>query len=403
MISFDFYTAFYILKFIINFHMFLLSDYNYNLPEELIAQEAIHPHHDARIMVIDRDSGKITDETTFWNIDQHLDPNRVIFFNDSRVVRSRIILKNTIYIKPSGEKWVLNEGEIFYLSSISDTTIDALVRPGNKFKIGTIFKIGKYHLEVKENTESGRILHIQWGNIFDFLETHGSLPLPPYIEYTKEKESDYQTSFAKNDGSVAAPTASLHFTEELIQKLDIQKEYLTLHVWLWTFQGIKTVDVRDYEIHSEKVEIPEDIFEKIANIKQQNKKIVAVGTTATRTLESLPYLWNSLDTEYKNHFNTNTRKYWDSKILGIEIPAWIHKITYNKNSIHFETSIYITPWFVFKITDELITNFHLWGSSLLVLISAFLGYENTKKIYEYAIKNKYRFYSFGDGMYIWGK
>lgn len=405
MISFDFYDAFYILKFILNSTMFLLSDYDYDLPEELIAQEAIHPHHNAKMMVIDKELGDITTETTFWNLDTYISPNWVLFLNDSRVVRSRIILKNIPYKKASSELWILNEWEIFYLSSISDTYFDALVRPGNKFKVGTIFEIGKYHLEVKENTESGRVIKIEWWTISDFLIQHGSLPLPPYIKYSEEKESDYQTSFAKKDGSVAAPTASLHFTKELLEKLPCKKEYITLHVWLWTFQGIKTSDVRDYQIHSEKVEISKDIFSKIVTIKSNQQKIIAVGTTATRVLESLPYLWMTLHQESKNTIDINTRNYWDTITETIEDKNWIHSTEESRegNSITFETSIYITPGFLFKIVDELITNFHLGWSSLLVLISAFLGYEKTKKIYEYAIKNKYRFYSFGDGMYIWGK
>lgn len=405
MISFDFYDAFYILKFILNSTMFLLSDYDYDLPEELIAQEAIQPHHNAKMMVIDKELGDITTETTFWNLDTYISPNWVLFLNDSRVVRSRIILKNIPYKKASSELWILNEWEIFYLSSISDTYFDALIRPGNKFKVGTIFEIGKYHLEVKENTESGRVIKIEWWTISDFLIQHGSLPLPPYIKYSEEKESDYQTSFAKKDGSVAAPTASLHFTKELLEKLPCKKEYITLHVWLWTFQGIKTSDVRDYQIHSEKVEISKDIFSKIVTIKSNQQKIIAVGTTATRVLESLPYLWMTLHQESKNTIDINTRNYWDTITETIEDKNWIHSTEESRegNSITFETSIYITPGFLFKIVDELITNFHLGWSSLLVLISAFLGYEKTKKIYEYAIKNKYRFYSFGDGMYIWGK
>lgn len=383
--------------------MFQLTDYNYHLPEELIAQEAVHPHHNAKMMVIDRETGILRSEATFWDLDNQINPNGVLFFNDSRVVRSRIIMKNIPYKKINTEKWILHEWEIFYLSTITENTIEALIRPGNKFKIGTIFYIWEYLLEVIENTESGRILKINWGTISDFLAKYGSLPLPPYIEYTQEKEADYQTSFAKKDGSVAAPTASLHFTQELLEKIKNPKEYITLHVWLGTFQGIKTSDVRDYEIHSEKVEISKDIFGKIFELKENQKKIIAVGTTATRVLESLPYLWKNLDTDNKKSFDANICNYWDKLIKTGENPNWIKNISTKTNSIEFETSIYITPGFIFKIIDELITNFHLGWSSLLVLVSAFLGYEKTRKIYEKAIQNKYRFYSFGDGMYIWGK
>ncbi len=389
--------------------MFSLSDYRYTLPTNLIAQEAIHPHHDARMMVIDRDTGKIKNEDIFWNIDTYLGNDRVIFFNDSRVMRSRIVLIKSPYMRPDGTKWILAAGEIFYLSTVNENEFEALVRPGNRFKIGTIFNIGEYQIEVIAITDSGRLLRIlnlvpstrDW--ILDFLATHGSLPLPPYIEYTQEKEADYQTSFARNDGSVAAPTASLHFTSDLMEKIKTPKEYLTLHVGLGTFKGISTVDIRDYDIHKEKVEIELAIFEKIANIKTENKKIVAVGTTACRTLESLPYLWLSLDQAIRDWFDANTRKYWDSLTNEIKKQDWIHSLNIQNENVSFETSIYITPGYIFRVMDDLVTNLHLGESSLLVLVSAFLGYEETMEVYTYAVENQYRFYSFGDGMYIRSK
>jgi S-adenosylmethionine:tRNA ribosyltransferase-isomerase len=387
--------------------MFSLADYNYTLPRELIAQEAIHPHHDARMMVVDRESGEIRAETTFCNIDEHLGDDRVIFFNDSRVVRSRVAMRDVSYAKSDGTTAILADGEIFYLSTQSDDIFEALVRPGNRFKIGTIFTIGEYRIEVIAMTESGRLLRIldfqSW--ILDFLSTHGALPLPPYIEYSEEKESDYQTSFARTDGSVAAPTASLHFTSELMDKIENQKEYLTLHVGLGTFKGIQTPDIRDYDIHREKIEIGLDIFEKVANIKTRKKKIVAVGTTACRTLESLPYLWMSLDQDMQNMIDANTRKYWDDLTEKVEKQDWIHDLNIHLENkiLNFSTSIYITPGYIFHVIDDLVTNFHLGESSLLVLVSAFIGYDATMRLYEHAIEHRYRFYSFGDGMYIRGK
>ena len=383
--------------------MYSLSDYHYILPEDLIAQDAIHPHHDARMMVIDRNSGKLLSDDTFWNIDQHLGDDRVIFFNDSRVVRSRVVLTDIAYTKWDGTSWVLTNGEIFYLSTTSEDEFEALVRPGNKFKIGTVFTIGIYRIEVMGMTESGRTLQIEWWDITSFLATYGALPLPPYIEYSAEKEADYQTSFARTDGSVAAPTASLHFTTELMERIKTPKEYLTLHVGLGTFKGIATPDIRDYDIHREKIEIELDIFAKIANIKTENKRVVAVGTTACRTLESLTYLWQSLNQDVHDWFDANTRKYWDSLTNEIKKQDWIHTMNIKNESISFETSIYITPGYTFHIIDDLVTNFHLGESSLLVLVSAFLGYDATMAIYEQAVEHRYRFYSFGDGMYIRGK
>lgn len=382
--------------------MFSLSDYKYTLPEGLIAQEAIHPHHDARMMVIDRETGEIEAETTFWNITDYLSDNRVIFFNDSRVVRSRVILNNIKYTRANGNSGILVHGEIFYLSSITENTFDALIRPGNKFGIGTIFEVWEYTIEVIKINESGRILKIIGGNISSFLEKHGSLPLPPYIKYDESKEADYQTSFAKNDWSVAAPTASLHFTQELMDKIECPKEYITLHVGLGTFKWIQTPDIRDYNIHSEKIEIPLNIFQKIEIIKNENKKIVAIGTTATRTLESLPYLWKNMSIDIKNTFDANTCNYWNTLTKSLESQNWIDlvQVNYEFWIMSFDTSIYITPGYEFLIVDDIITNFHLSESSLLVLVSAFLGYKNTRKIYDYAIWAHYRFYSFWDGMYI---
>lgn len=383
--------------------MFSISDYRYSIPLELIAQEAIHPHHDARAMVIDRDRGHIETETTFWNIDSYIGEDRVMFFNNSRVVRSRVVLTNIAYIKSDWTKAILKDGEIFYLSTQSDDEFTALVRPGNKFKVGTFFLIDDYTIEVVWITGNGRVLKIVWWDIASFLAQYGTLPLPPYIEYSAEKEADYQTSFAKTDGSVAAPTASLHFTTELMQKIKTPKEYITLHVGLGTFKWIQTADIRDYDIHREKIEIDKKIFEKIANIKHENKKIVAVGTTACRTLESLSYLWQSIDQDLRNSFDAKTREYWNNHIKLLEPRDWIHNIVIQECSIFFETSIYIVPGYQFSTMDDLITNFHLGESSLLVLVSAFIGYDATMSIYRHAIESRYRFYSFGDGMYIRGK
>lgn len=190
-----------------------------------------------------------------------------------------------------------------------------------------------------------------------------------------------------------------------MSKIENQKEYLTLHVGLGTFQGIQTRDIRDYDIHREKIEIHTDIFKKIAQLKTENKKVVAIGTTACRTLESLPYLWVSLDPNVKSSFDANICTYWDTLTGSVEKQNWIHDITFNAtlSTLYFFTSIYITPGFRFKIVDDLVTNFHLGESSLLVLVSAFLDYDATMELYRYAVDRQYRFYSFGDGMYIRGK
>ncbi|MBP9779451.1 S-adenosylmethionine:tRNA ribosyltransferase-isomerase [Candidatus Gracilibacteria bacterium] len=382
------------------------SDYHYDLPQELIAQEAIHPHHNARLLVVDKSSGGILSESTFYELDTYIPPNRVLFFNNSRVIPSRLRLKECQFIHSGGHEGTLREGEIFFLSKKSDTVFEALVKPGNKFKIGT--KISAYGVifHIEEFTENGRIIRIEGDmSLTTLLKQYGELPLPPYIEYSKTKEEDYQAVFAKHDGSVAAPTASLHFTEELLEKLPHQKEYVTLHVGLGTFQGISTEDIRDYMIHKEEIEISLSLFELVYRIKAEGKGIVAVGTTVTRTLESLIYLWKKLDTSLQNELPVVVRSYWNE--LGKNIPAkdYIQNITRETkgNILGFETQIYITPDHTFTVVDDLITNFHLPESSLIVLVSSFLGYEKTMNLYKYAREKNYRFFSFGDGMYIKSK
>lgn len=378
------------------------KDYHYHLPRELIAQEAIHPHHNARMLIIDRTTGEITWEKTFRDLSWFLSKDHVIFFNNSKVIPSRLILQDAHIITKNGERKVLWEGEIFYLSSLGNNRFEALVRPGNKFKIGTTIEAFWTEFIVREITENGRILECNSKDIINILETHGWLPLPPYIDYKKEKEHDYQTIFAKHAWSVAAPTASLHFTEELVNNLACSIEYITLHVGLWTFKWIDTEDIRSYEIHGETIILELSLFEKIATYKQNRKKIVAVGTTVCRTLESLPYVWKMLDVETKAQFWSHVSDFWENLTLHIQEATWIHTLTRkDKEKIEFMSTIYITPGFNFCIIDELITNFHLPESSLLVLVSAFLTHDATLSAYKYAVEKKFRFYSFWDGMYIY--
>lgn len=291
----------------------------------------------------------------------------------------------------------------FFLIKKSDILFEALVKPGNKFKIWT--KISAYWaiFHIEEFTENGRIIRIEWDiSLTSLLKQYGELPLPPYIEYSKTKEEDYQAVFAKHDGSVAAPTASLHFTEELLEKLPHEKEYVTLHVWLGTFQWISTDDIRDYTIHKEQIEVSLNLFELIYTIKSDWKGIVAVWTTVTRTLESLIYLWKKLDTSLQKELPDIVQSYWNELWKDIPAKDYIQNITMESKGkiIWFETQIYITPDHIFTIVDDLITNFHLPESSLIVLVSSFLGYEKTMNLYKYAREKKYRFFSFGDGMYI---
>ncbi len=382
-----------------------LKDYSYTLPPERIAQEATHPHHDARMMVIDRESWSIEHEATFFELPSFLEENRIVFFNDSRVLRSRLILQDVEIEKPSWERSIITHGEIFFLGLKDDTIFEALIQPGNKFKIGNKIHAFGIVFHIVGMTDSWRLLKVEGWDMMTIMEQYGTLPLPPYIAYSAEKESDYQTVFAKNDGSVAAPTASLHFTSELLERIKNPKEYITLHVGLGTFQWIKTSDIRDYDIHAERIEVPISLFERIAAYKSSGNKFVAVGTTVTRTLESLPFLWKEFDENMRRIFTVEVRDYWDMLTETLERKNYIHGIRRDENTgtVFFETTIYITPGYRFLLVDDLITNFHLPESSLLVLVSAFIGQENVREIYRHAIEEEYRFYSFGDGMYIRGK
>jgi S-adenosylmethionine:tRNA ribosyltransferase-isomerase len=377
--------------------MYSLDSYTYYLPDELIAQEAVHPQHDARLMIVDRTSGTLESEDIFWNLDTYIPEDRIIFFNDSRVLPARIRLENTKIQNKEGGEGIIKKGEILFCQKQVDGTFEALVRPGNKFKVGTKIFIEWWYIEVIAQSHDGRILKAHGITIEEIMKNSWELPLPPYIAYDKGKEEDYQTIFAKKDGSVAAPTASLHFTPELLAKLPEEKIAITLHVGLWTFQGVDTEDIREYKIHKEMAEIDIALFTKIATEKQGGKRILAVGTTVCRTLESLPYLWHALEREIREWFAKNVQDFWENfpKEIGI-----IGHIESRGTTIFFETSIFLYPGKNIHIVDDLITNFHLPESSLLMLVSTFLGRENTLKLYEYAREKRYRFFSFGDGMYI---
>jgi S-adenosylmethionine:tRNA ribosyltransferase-isomerase len=383
--------------------MFARHEYSFTLPQELIAEEAVHPAHDAKMMVLDRDSGEILSHSHFWNLDTFLGDDRVIFFNNSKVIRARIPLQNIAFQKENGTTGIIKDGEIFFLAKKGERTFEALVRPGKSLRIGAVISLGKYTFTIRENTLVGRLIEISGGSIEACMEEYGELPLPPYIEYQKEKEKDYQTIFAEKSGSVAAPTASLHFTDALLEKIQIPQYSVTLHVGLGTFKPIDTEDIRDYRIHKERAEIPLSLFGEIAKLKSENKKIVAVGTTVCRTLESLPALWQQLNEREKHLFKKPVQEFWHSLAEQRKESNYISEVTRENNAIFFATEIYITPGHTFLLVDDLITNFHLPESSLLVLVSAFLPKEGVENAYQTAIKHQYRFYSFGDGMYIRGK
>jgi len=330
---------------------FILSDFDYHLPEKLIAQQPVTPRDHSRLLVYNRKTGEITDDY-FYNIGNHLPPGTSLVVNNSKVEKCRLLF---------------NDGkiEIFVTKALDNNTVEAMVRPGKKFKPGKTFDLhGGITASTLSVAEDGiRIIELSHSLDDPALEPYKHTPFPPYIERDESLADRYQTVFAKDLGSKAAPTAGLHFTPELLEKLNkqgIEKKEVTLHVGLGTFAPVKTEKIGEHIMHSEWYRVSEEQAEAL----NRSKSITAVGTTSVRVLESLP---------------KKERKF----IAGSG-----------------ETDIFITPGYKFKSVDHLITNFHLPKSTLLMLISAFAGFEETKRIYRHAIEEKYRFYSFGDAMLI---
>jgi len=345
----------------------LVSEFDYELPEELIAQKPTEKRENSRMLVLDRKNHKIIHKN-FFNIIDFLDENCVLILNDTKVMPARLY-----GYKDTGAKI-----EVFLLKEHENKEWEVLIRPSKRVKEGTIIKISdELSCEVlKPLEDDGKwlIKMIYEGDIFEILHRVGNIPLPPYIERKMAtddlKKLDferYQTVYARDEGSVAAPTAGLHFTKEILEKLQdkgVEVGYVTLNVGIGTFRPVKCDNVLDHKMDSEIFEISEKTAELINRAKKEGKKIVAVGTTTVRTLE----------TAYKQ--------------FG-EIKA-----------CRSASELFIYPPYEFKVIDNLITNFHLPKSTLLMLVSALAGKEFIFEAYREAIENKYRFYSYGDCMYI---
>lgn len=338
------------------------SDFWYELPEELIAQTPAEPRNSSRLMCVDRESGEISHDR-FYNLCSHLKKGDLLVMNDSRVLPARLY----------GEK----EGtgsfiEFLLLEQKGDKVWEILVRPGKKAKPGTKFSFGNGRLkaEILETVEGGnRIAKFECeGNFFTALEDVGQMPLPPYITKKLEDKERYQTVYSHELGSAAAPTAGLHFTKEMIEELHekgINTAFVTLHVGLGTFRPVKEDDVKGHKMHSEHYHLPKETAELINKTKAEGGRVIAVGTTSCRTLESVASFNNGEIKEAEGY-----------------------------------TDIFIYPGYKFKVLDGLITNFHLPESTLIMLVSAFMGYDNTMNAYKVAVEEKYRFFSFGDAMII---
>ncbi len=337
------------------------SDFFYDLPEELIAQHPVEPRDSSRLMVVDRISGEIQHKH-FYDILDELREGDCLILNNTRVLPARIF-----GIKDGTGARV----EFLLLTNKGGDVWECITGPGKRAKPGTHFTFGDGLLsaEVIDVLEGGNRLvkFFYEGNFFNVLDQIGQMPLPPYITEKLENQERYQTVYSKELGSAAAPTAGLHFTEALMKKIEekgVRIGYVTLHVGLGTFRPVKAEDISQHIMHSEHYWLPKETAELINDTKSKGGRVIAVGTTSCRTLESVGTFKGKIE----------------------ESEGW--------------TDIFIYPGYEFKCIDALITNFHLPESTLIMLVSAFCGYDNTMNFYKKAVEEKYRFFSFGDAVFI---
>ena len=337
------------------------SDFYYDLPEELIAQDPLEDRSSSRLMVLDRESGNISHHI-FKDIIDYLNPEDCLVINDTKVIPARLY-----GVKEDTGAHI----EILLLKRRENDVWETLVRPGKKAKPGTrlTFGDGRLKAEVIDVVEEGnRLIHFEYEGIFEeILDQLGEMPLPPYITHKLQDKNRYQTVYAKHEGSAAAPTAGLHFTPELLAAIEakgIRIARVTLHVGLGTFRPVKVEDVTQHHMHSEYYQVTQEAADIINDTKKRGGRVIAVGTTSTRTLESVA------DEDGTMH----------------AAGGW--------------TEIFISPGYKFKCIDALITNFHLPESTLLMLVSALAGKEHIMHAYETAVQERYRFFSFGDAMFI---
>lgn len=337
------------------------SDFYYDLPENLIAQTPVYPRDSSRMLVLSKEDGSL-DHKHFFDLPDYLREGDCLVLNDTRVLPARL------YGVKEGSGAVV---EFVLLTQKQESIWECLAGPGKKAKPGTKFSFGEGRLlgEVQEVLEGGnRLVKFSCdGMFFEVLDEIGQMPLPPYITEKLEDKERYQTVYSKELGSAAAPTAGLHFTPEIMQKIadkGVKICYVTLHVGLGTFRPVKVDDITEHKMHTEHYSVPKETADIINQTKAAGGRVICVGTTSCRTVES------SYDMEKGM-----------SECSG-------------------DTGIFIYPGYKFKCMDALLTNFHLPESTLIMLVSAFAGYENTMNAYKTAVEDKYRFFSFGDAMFI---
>ncbi len=338
-----------------------VSDFDFYLPEELIAQHPLEKRDTSRLMVLDKETGKI-EHKVFKDIIDYLNEGDTLVLNNTGVMPARLI---------GAKEGTGGKIEFLLLKRLEGDKWECLAKPGKSAKPGRRFEFGdgKLKCEVLEVLETGnRIVEFEYEGIFEeVLDSLGEMPLPPYIHEKLDDKERYQTVYSKETGSAAAPTAGLHFTEELLKKIEdkgVNIAYITLHVGLGTFRPVKVETIDKHVMHSEFYQLSKETADIINNTKKNGKRVISVGTTSTRTLETIA----------------------DENGVVRECSGW--------------TNIFIYPGYKFKVVDNLITNFHLPESTLIMLVSALAGKEHVLNAYNEAVKEKYRFFSFGDAMFI---
>lgn len=339
------------------------EDFDFDLPEELIAQTPLHDREMSRLLVLNRETGEMEDRY-FYDILNYLNKGDALVLNNTRVLPARLY-----GVKEETGAHL----EVLLLTNTEGNNWETLIKPAKRAKVGTKITFGDGRLQavVKEELDhGGRIVEFQYDGVFlEVLESLGEMPLPPYIKERLEDPERYQTVYAKENGSAAAPTAGLHFTKELLEKIKakgVDIVYVTLHVGLGTFRPVSVDHIEDHQMHSEFYRLTDEAAASLNRVKENGGRIIAVGTTSIRTLETI-------GTKFDGEIRADS--------------GW--------------TDIFITPGYQFKVVDAFSTNFHLPKSTLVMLVSAFAGRELTLKAYHHAIAERYRFFSFGDAMFIY--
>ena len=398
-----------------------VKDFDYDLPEELIAQDPLSDRSASRLMVLDTDTGEVT-HRHFKDILEYLHEGDCLVINDTKVIPARLL-----GVKEETGAHV----ELLLLKRLGDDCWECLVRPGKKLRKGArvSFGDGVLKAEIRDTGDEGsRIVKFYYEGIFEeVLDRLGEMPLPPYITHKLKDKNRYQTVYAKHEGSAAAPTAGLHFTEELlceIEKKGVDIARICLHVGLGTFRPVKADKIEDHHMHSEFYIVDREAAEKINRARERGKRVIAVGTTSMRTLESAAVL----NTEYKKlaedglisdcNLKDNSVSESGAVMTNTEAGGVGFGDQYAKSAVTTEgrvvskyviksgsgnTEIFIYPGYEFKLVDALITNFHLPQSTLIMLVSALAGRDHVLSAYEEAVKERYRFFSFGDAMFIYRK